>query len=52
MSSLLLRGGLVIDPVHHDAGQRRDLAVRDGRIVAPAARKKSSTRRSMPAAAW
>jgi formylmethanofuran dehydrogenase subunit A len=37
MSSLLLRGGLVIDPVHHDAGQRRDLAVRDGRIVAPAA---------------
>jgi len=37
MSSLLLHGGLVIDPVHHEAGQRHNLAVRDGRIVAPAA---------------
>lgn len=37
MSSLLLRGGLVIDPTHHSTGQRRDLAVRDGRIVEPVA---------------
>ncbi|HEX7440058.1 MAG TPA: formylmethanofuran dehydrogenase subunit A [Caldimonas sp.] len=36
MTSLLLRGGLVIDPAQHSAGQRRDLAVRDGRIVEPA----------------
>ena len=33
MTSLLLRGGTVIDPAHHSAGQRRDLAVRDGRVV-------------------
>ena len=33
--SLLLRGGLVIDPAHHSSGQQRDLAVRDGRIVEP-----------------
>ncbi|WP_088281267.1 formylmethanofuran dehydrogenase subunit A [Ideonella sp. A 288] len=37
MNSLLLRGGLVVDPVHHATGQRRDVAVRDGRIVAPMA---------------
>ena len=35
--SLLLRGGMVIDPAHHRTGERRDLAVRDGRIVAPVA---------------
>ena len=33
MSSLLLRGGLVVDPAQHSAEQQRDLAVRDGRIV-------------------
>ena len=33
--SLILRGGLVIDPAHHSTGQQRDLAVRDGRIVEP-----------------
>jgi formylmethanofuran dehydrogenase subunit A len=37
MNSLLLRGGLVVDPVNQIAAQRRDLAVRDGRIVAPTA---------------
>jgi len=37
MSSVVLRGGRVIDPVHPGATQCRDLAVRDGRIVAPAA---------------
>ncbi len=37
MSSLLLRGGMVIDPVHHSTGQRRDVAMRGGRIVAPVA---------------
>ena len=35
--SLLLRGGLVVDPAHHSSGQQRDLAVRDGRIVEPVA---------------
>ena len=33
MTRLLLRGGLVIDPANHSAGQQRDLAVCDGRIV-------------------
>lgn len=33
MSSLLLRGGLVIDPAHTGSGRQRDLAVRDSRIV-------------------
>ena len=33
MTRLLLRGGMVIDPANHSAGQQRDLAVRDGRIV-------------------
>ncbi len=31
--SLLLRGGVVVDPAHHATSERRDLAVRDGRIV-------------------
>jgi formylmethanofuran dehydrogenase subunit A len=35
MSSLCLRGGLVVDPAAGSAGVERDLAVRDGRIVAP-----------------
>ena len=34
MSSLLLRGGLIVDPANGSAGVRRDLGVRDGRIVA------------------
>ncbi|HEY6513128.1 MAG TPA: formylmethanofuran dehydrogenase subunit A [Burkholderiaceae bacterium] len=34
MSSVCLRGGLVIDPAAGSAGVRRDLHVRDGRIVA------------------
>ncbi|HSW22565.1 MAG TPA: amidohydrolase family protein, partial [Burkholderiaceae bacterium] len=34
MSSLCLRGGLVVDPAAGSTGVRRDLAVRDGRIVA------------------
>ncbi|MBC7733418.1 MAG: amidohydrolase family protein, partial [Bacteriovorax sp.] len=33
MTRLLLRGGMVIDPANHSAGQQRDLAVCDGRIV-------------------
>jgi formylmethanofuran dehydrogenase subunit A len=33
--SLLLRGGLVVDPAHHAASEHRDIAVRDGRIVEP-----------------
>ena len=37
MSSMVLRGGRVIDPVHPGAAQRRDLAVRDGRVVTPVA---------------
>jgi formylmethanofuran dehydrogenase subunit A len=35
MSSLLLRGGRIVDPAHPGAAPERDLAVRDGRIVAP-----------------
>ncbi|HSW22201.1 MAG TPA: formylmethanofuran dehydrogenase subunit A, partial [Burkholderiaceae bacterium] len=34
MSSLCLRGGLVVDPAAGSAAVRRDLGVRDGRIVA------------------
>ncbi|GAP37727.1 formylmethanofuran dehydrogenase subunit A [Piscinibacter sakaiensis] len=34
MSTLRLRGGRVIDPVHPGSGELRDLGVRDGRIVA------------------
>jgi formylmethanofuran dehydrogenase subunit A len=37
MSSLCLRGGWVIDPANGSAGAMRDLAVRNGRIAAPAA---------------
>jgi formylmethanofuran dehydrogenase subunit A len=37
MSSLVLRGGRVIDPAHPGSGVLRDLGVREGRIVAPAA---------------
>jgi formylmethanofuran dehydrogenase subunit A len=33
--SLLLRGGLVVDPAHHAASERRDIVARDGRIVEP-----------------
>jgi formylmethanofuran dehydrogenase subunit A len=36
MNSVRLRGGLVVDPVNRSAGVRRDLGVRDGRIVAAA----------------
>ncbi len=35
MKSFALRGGLVIDPANHATGERRDVAVRDGRIVLP-----------------
>ena len=37
MSSVLLRGGRVIDPAHAGSGQHRDLALREGRIVEPGA---------------
>jgi len=37
MSSVLLRGGRVIDPAHPGSGQHRDLALREGRIVEPGA---------------
>ena len=36
MNSLRLRGGLVVDPAAGSADARRDVAVRDGRIVAAA----------------
>jgi formylmethanofuran dehydrogenase subunit A len=35
MSSVILRGGLVIDPANQPSTARRDVAVRDGRIVEP-----------------
>ncbi len=35
MTSMLLRGGRVIDPANPAAPQQRDLAVRDGRVVEP-----------------
>ena len=35
MSSVVLRGGRVIDPANPGSGQQRDLAVRDGCIVQP-----------------
>ncbi len=34
MSTVLLRGGRVIDPTHGVDGELRDIAIRDGRIVA------------------
>jgi formylmethanofuran dehydrogenase subunit A len=37
MSSVLLRGGRVIDPAHAGSGQHRDLGLREGRIVEPGA---------------
>jgi len=37
MSSVLLRGGRVIDPAHAGSGQHRDLALREGRTVEPGA---------------
>lgn len=37
MGSLLLRGGYVIDPANGSAGAQRDVGLRNGRIVAPAA---------------
>lgn len=35
MSTLRIRGGRIVDPAHGVDGERRDLCVRDGRIVAP-----------------
>jgi formylmethanofuran dehydrogenase subunit A len=37
VTSMLLRGGRVIDPANPAAPQHRDLAVRDGRVVEPIA---------------
>ena len=37
MTSLLVRGGRVIDPAHPELPQQRDIAVRDGRIAEPIA---------------
>ena len=37
MTSLLVRGGRVIDPANPESPQQRDIAVRDGRIVEPIA---------------
>ena len=37
MSSVLLRGGRIVDPANPEAPQWRDLAVRDGRVIEPLA---------------
>ena len=50
MSSLLIRGGRVVDPAHPGSGAVRDLVVRDGRI-ADAVPASAMPRRSTPPAA-